>query len=285
MNEFREWLSDNLRYFILGFAIIIIMLLLFFGYRFLTNIIDSEQRNEQYVSNQGDQNPDDENQTGDDPNVENPDDENQTGEDPNVENPDDENQNGDNPNAENPDVENPNDENPDDGNNAGEDSNNGTQSHALEKNQYAKVNVLLDNYYKAFSNRDVETLKELLDYLSPEDEKAILNSDYIESYSNVNVYTKPGVTKGSYVAFVCYGHKYKGYDTILPGASYLYVDTAEDGSLYIVSSVTDEQMACIEKALNDEDTQKLLKDTQKAYDEALESDAQLKNYLSKLGVI
>lgn len=31
MDDFREWLSDNLRYFMLGFGILAVVLILFFG--------------------------------------------------------------------------------------------------------------------------------------------------------------------------------------------------------------------------------------------------------------
>ena len=41
------------------------------------------------------------------------------------------------------------------------------------------------------------------------------------------------MTDTSYVVFAAYDHKYVGYDTLLPGISYLYVDTKEDGSLYM----------------------------------------------------
>ena len=33
MDDFREWLSDNLRYFELGGAILLVVLLIFFGVR------------------------------------------------------------------------------------------------------------------------------------------------------------------------------------------------------------------------------------------------------------
>ena len=33
MDDFREWLSDNLRYFMLGFGILAVVLILFFGVR------------------------------------------------------------------------------------------------------------------------------------------------------------------------------------------------------------------------------------------------------------
>ena len=35
MDDFREWLSDNLRYFMLGFGILAVVLILFFGVRFI----------------------------------------------------------------------------------------------------------------------------------------------------------------------------------------------------------------------------------------------------------
>ena len=101
----------------------------------------------------------------------------------------------------------------------------------LELNAYPQVNALIEKYYAALTGKDVQSLKELVDELDPSDESAITNSQYIEGYSNVQVYTKKGMTDTSYVVFAAYDHKYVGYDTLLPGISYLYVDTKEDGSL------------------------------------------------------
>ena len=49
MDDFREWVSDNLRYMLLGLAIIIMLVLLFFGIRFLTSVFggSGEQKNVQ----------------------------------------------------------------------------------------------------------------------------------------------------------------------------------------------------------------------------------------------
>lgn len=38
MKEFKEWLSDNLRYFMLGLAVIILLVLIFLGFRLIKNI-------------------------------------------------------------------------------------------------------------------------------------------------------------------------------------------------------------------------------------------------------
>ena len=54
MDDFREWLSDNLRYIMLGVGIILVLVLIFFGIRFISNLVgtdvkDSEIQTEQDV--------------------------------------------------------------------------------------------------------------------------------------------------------------------------------------------------------------------------------------------
>ena len=39
MDNFREWVSDNLRYILLGLAVIVLAVALFFGIRFLTSAV------------------------------------------------------------------------------------------------------------------------------------------------------------------------------------------------------------------------------------------------------
>lgn len=39
MKKFKEWLSDNLRYFVLAIAVIAVILILFFGYKLLGNMM------------------------------------------------------------------------------------------------------------------------------------------------------------------------------------------------------------------------------------------------------
>lgn len=41
MNEFREWLSDNLRYIMLGTGILLGLVVIFFGVRFLSSLVSS----------------------------------------------------------------------------------------------------------------------------------------------------------------------------------------------------------------------------------------------------
>lgn len=239
MDNFREWLSDNLRYILLGVVIILVLLLLFFGVRFLSaKFGDVKPEENQNTEQQADQNK-------------------EQGEDVNQAEPA--------PTEEaTPTKE--------------------AEEDPLEKNVYPNVNALMQKYYTALGSRDVQTLKTLMDQLDPAEESAIVNSRYIEGYSSVEVYTKKGLTDSSYVVFACYGHKYQNYDTVLPGVSCLYVDSKEDGSLYIVSEPTEEQENRMTEATSAEDAQELLAAKGKEYDDTLASDEALGTYLSELGL-
>lgn len=241
MDDFREWLSDNLRYFMLGFGILAVVLILFLGVRFISSKFGSDTQEPKKEVEQ-------EMETEADPTPAPEEEQEESQEEPVV--------------TAEPEV----------------------TPEALENNAYPQVNALIQKYYTALTRKDVQSLKALVDELDPTDETAILNSQYIEGYSNVNVYTKPGMTDTSYVAFASYDHKYVGYDTLLPGISYLYVDTNEEGKLYIVAELDEEKQSYIAEKIQEDDVQELLNSTQTSYDEKLASDEALSNYLSELGV-
>lgn len=242
MDDFREWLSDNLRYILLGLAIIAVLLLLFFGIRFLTSVLGNSRPEEKNATEQ----------------TETSEEERET------KKPEEEKD--DAQGTPEPTEEAVNEEN------------------LLEQNAYPTVNELMEKYYTALGNRDVDGLKTLVDQLAPSEESAIVNSRYIEGYSSVESYTKKGATDTSYIVFACYGHKYVGYDTVLPGVSCLYVETKEDGTLYIVAEPNQEQQAAMTEAMNAQDVKEFLEEKQQAYDDALASDEALSAYLSELGV-
>ena len=176
MDDFREWLSDNLRYFMLGFGILAVVLILFFGVRFISSKFGNQKTTEPKQETQQE--------------AETPTPTQEAEETPTV--------------TAEPETT--------------------PAAEELELTAYPQVNALIEKYYTALTNKDVQSLKGLVDELDPSDESAITNSQYIESYSNVQVYTKKGMTDTSYVVFASYDHKYVGYDTLLPGISYLYVD-------------------------------------------------------------
>ncbi len=237
MDNFREWLSDNLRYILLGLAILLVLAVIIFGVWFVSGRLGGGSKEPADATPQVEDTGNETDQTND------------QDQEPEA-----------TPEAESE---------PED---------------ALEQNAYPKVNALVEKYYTALGGRDTETLKTLVDNLDPSEETAIENSRYIESYSGVEAYTKPGTAEGSYVVLAVYDHKYTGYDTVLPGVSCMYVDTGDDGELYIVSEPTAEQQARIDEVTNSEDVQALITEKQQEYDDTVASDPELASYLAELGV-
>jgi uncharacterized protein YgiM (DUF1202 family) len=110
----------------------------------------------------------------------------------------------------------------------------------MEENAFPEVNALLEKYYKASAEGDGDTINSIYTGLEETELlKAIAASDYIESYMNIKVYTKPGPVSGSYVAYVYNEVKLYDYPDPVPGLETFYICTAEDGSLYINGDIAD----------------------------------------------
>ena len=72
MDNFREWLSDNLRYILLGLSIILVLAVLFLGIKFISSKVgaqDESSQTQQESQNESDEAADDKESegTGDDP--------------------------------------------------------------------------------------------------------------------------------------------------------------------------------------------------------------------------
>lgn len=153
---------------------------------------------------------------------------------------------------------------------------------AAENN--AQVSAVATTYYQALAAKDMDTVKSCVDSLASEDETQILEEDMVEAYNDIITYTLNGPEEGTYIAFVSYNCKYKNIDTQLPMLTELYMYTNTEGNLVIASDV--ESDAAIAEAMNDaleqDDVKSLVGNVQASYDQAMESDADLKAYVESL---
>ena len=110
------------------------------------------------------------------------------------------------------------------------------------------------------------------------------NLDFVESYDNVQVYTKSGKYKDSYVAFVKYDMKIKDIYTGVPGLGTLYVEkNKESGKYHVSQSVEDKELKnSVREVAGQDDVKKLLDETSAQYQSAVESDALLREALADL---
>lgn len=158
------------------------------------------------------------------------------------------------------------------------------QANSLSTEDYPEINNLIQLYFTSMANNDVETLKGILAEVLPEDEEAVKKgSEYTESYNNIICYTKPGKIENSYVVFASYEAKFVGINTTAPGLLSFYVLTKEDGSLYIQNKLEDDIKEYIQSIVK-EDTEvaNLFEASQKRYEQALEDDAALKEFVASL---
>lgn len=235
MDNFREWLSDNLRYFMLGGAILVIVAVLFFGIRACVRSRKGDPNEGQQTVENNDQgnvpsSPEDDGETNDGKKEE--------------------------------------DTNP------------------LEKAD-AEITALVQEYYKALGEKDIATLKTLVNDLSPADESKISNAkDYIEGYEVGDIYTKKGLKDDSYVVYASYHYICTGIETPVPALSWLYVTKSAEGSWKIDGgAVEDTQISAYTDQLTaeDEDVKKLYSDIKKQYEDAQANDQALADFLSGLG--
>ena len=129
----------------------------------------------------------------------------------------------------------------------------------LVENTNAELHTLLCTYYNAYAEGDIETIKTIFSQL--EDTEAIKipeTSVYVESYPELNIYTKEGPVENSYLAYVYFKMKVTGFEETVSGMETYYVCTKPDGTLYINNGgASQEEMEYIQTVSLQEDVVEL----------------------------
>lgn len=111
----------------------------------------------------------------------------------------------------------------------------------LEENAHPEINNLVKSYYDAQASGDIETISSLNTYLNDIEKIRVQEmSKYIENYPVINVYTKPGLTENTYVAYVCSEVKFTDVNKNLPGMQTYYIGMNENGEYFINDGTYDE---------------------------------------------
>lgn len=155
----------------------------------------------------------------------------------------------------------------------------------LELNAYPEVNSLIATYYEATASGDAEAIASIQS--SIEDMERIRIQElgkYIENYSSVDVYTKPGPEENSYIV-IAYTKVVMTYypDDYLPGYASFYVCTNEDGTLYVnQETVPDEISEYIRKVILQDDVVELCNKITVEYKDICIEKPELFNYISEV---
>lgn len=159
------------------------------------------------------------------------------------------------------------------------------EENQLKEEAYEEITDVVKLYLDAKLEGNVEALAQYVDNMdgiTAEDLAA--ESAYIDEYSSITCYTKNGLYENTYVVYVYYELQLKNIKTSVPGITTLYViRDDETGNIFIHNGVTDgEVLQYIKELTKQEDVAALFDDVNKMFNEAVESDEELKSFYEAL---
>lgn len=157
----------------------------------------------------------------------------------------------------------------------------------LEKDADPELVSLIENYYQAYADADVEAL-EMLAPAMTENEKSYIAmlSTYYENFQNLECYSMK-VEDEVYFVSACFDLKFYDVDTVAPGMDFFYVERDGKGNLCINSVYASYNFSFREKSFDETVYEKILayeqldevtalqQAVQARYDEAVTSDEKL----------
>lgn len=118
-----------------------------------------------------------------------------------------------------------------------------TKEVPLEENAHQDINNVIKTYYDAQASGDIETISGLNTYLNDIEKIRVEElSKYIDSYPVLDVYTKPGLTENTYIAYVYSEVKFSDVEKNMPGMQTYYIGQNEAGDYFINDGTYDDEV-------------------------------------------
>ena len=154
----------------------------------------------------------------------------------------------------------------------------------LVVNEDPAIYSLVATYYNAQALGDMDTLTSICDTIAPEEMIRFQETaKYLESYPVLEIYTKPGFTQGSTIAYVYYKVVFAGREEECPGVKTLYICTDEQGELFIKNDVlSEEEDQYIKTFSTQADVVELFNRVNVEYNDLMVAQPKMLEYLSEL---
>lgn len=132
------------------------------------------------------------------------------------------------------------------------------------------LTTLVKDYFEGLALRDPEKVRACVDVLSDEDYQQVLNNVQITSYNDVEVYTCDGLDEKSRVAFVSYKYTLADVDVAVPALTEFYIYEISEGDWRLASDTSDEKIENrIQELAKTDAVQAMIDKVQKEYDQFL----------------
>ncbi len=162
-----------------------------------------------------------------------------------------------------------------------------TNDNPLIEEKYPEISDVIKNYLEAYlledSQERLAILAQYVDNMGDISEGDVAQRTYIDSYSDIECYTKEGPYENTYVVYAYYHMEFKNISTSAPGITRFYViRDSNTGNVYIHNGVSGDVEKYIEDVTKDEDVQELFQEVNMELEEALASDERLKEFFDKM---
>ncbi len=156
----------------------------------------------------------------------------------------------------------------------------------FEVDAYPDINRLIHRYYDALEMADIDILIDLQSNVTQTEVIRLQKmSEYIDTYDNIHVYTKPGPYIDTYIAYVSSEVLLKGRTEYTPGLQAFYICRDEFGNYYINNSeLTEEEETYIKNIAKQSDVLDKKNSVNVEYVNLMENNPELSEYWAKLSV-
>lgn len=135
---------------------------------------------------------------------------------------------------------------------------------------------LVHNYFAGLSAKDPQAVRYCVDVFTEEDSRQVLENTQITSYSDVEVYTCDGLDEKSRVAFVSYSYTMAGSEVAIPALTEFYVYDTGDGDWRLASDVSDAEIQNrIKELAETEAVQEMIRSVQEKFDQVQQAHPEL----------
>lgn len=156
------------------------------------------------------------------------------------------------------------------------------QNLTLVKDAYPEVNKASEGYLDAIANKNLPYLKEhLFEISTNEIDNITVKSNYIDYYDNITCYTQEGYEDDSYYVYVTYDLHIVGFEEGVPSIIGFYYAKDSTGvyRIFKQDSMSSDVVENFYIAYMQQDVQNLYNQISLSYNETLESDDKLKDFM------
>ncbi len=156
------------------------------------------------------------------------------------------------------------------------------QNLTLVKDAYPEVNKASEGYLDAIANMNLPYLKEhLFEISTNEIDNITVKSNYIDYYDNITCYTQEGYEDDSYYVYVTYDLHIVGFEEGVPSIIGFYYAKDSTGvyRIFKQDSMSSDVVENFYIAYMQQDVQNLYNQISLSYNETLESDGKLKDFM------